>query len=169
MNESMLRFYNFMLTTARTEESKRLFRELVVEERAGRSVADERDTYSFVVPPSPIPHVANGAMPDLQWDGIGAHNRRQSVRYSCELPVEIHQDASGQVSIANAIAQNISSGGMLLKCSAVLDSLSQYCVMFKMPEWFPSAKRACEIMTYAHVQRANPTGHYYGVVFKHSL
>jgi hypothetical protein len=169
MNTTTQQFYNFMLTTARTEEAKSLFRQLVEEERAGRSLADQGDTCSFVTTLSSPPHVESGAKRGFQWFGIGVLNRRKSIRYNCTVPVEIHQDMPGQVSIMNAVAQNISSGGMLLKCSAVLDSLSQCCVMFKMPEWFPGANRACEVMNYAQVQRAEPSGQYYGVAFKNPL
>jgi PilZ domain len=105
----------------------------------------------------------------LQRFGIGARNRRKSIRYNCLVPVEIHQDTPGQVSIMNAVAQNISSGGMLVKCSAVLDSLNPCYVMFKMPEWFPGANRARTVMNYAHVQRAEPSRQNYGIAFKTPL
>ena len=97
--------------------------------------------------------------------GVSGRNQRRFTRFDCMFPVEIHLDTPGQVSVINAVAQNISSGGMLLKCSALLDFLTPCHLSFRIPEWFPGASRTCEVMTYAHVRHADPSGQYIGVAF----
>lgn len=101
--------------------------------------------------------------------GVGSKNKRRFPRFDCTLPVEIHVDTPGQVSIINAVAKNISSGGMLIKCSAVLDSLTACHVSFRMPDWFPGASRTSEVMTNARVLHANVAGLTFGIAFSQPL
>ncbi len=101
--------------------------------------------------------------------GIQDRNKRRFTRYDCMFPVEIHVDTPGQVEVITAEAKNISSGGMLLKCSAVLDSFTRCHVSFRMPEWFPGASHAGEIMAAATVLHANASGLTCGLAFSQPL
>jgi len=74
------------------------------------------------------------------------------------FPVDIHIDTPGQVSVINAVVKNISAGGMLIKCSAVMDMLTPCHLSFRIPEWFPGANRTAEVMTSARVRHADPSG-----------
>lgn len=85
------------------------------------------------------------------------------------FPIEIHLDTPGQVSIINGVAQNISSGGMLIKCSADIDTLTPCHVSFRMPEWFPSINRACEVMTQARVLHTSAAAMTLGIAFTQPL
>ena len=101
--------------------------------------------------------------------GLQARDKRRFTRYDCVFPVEIHVDTPGQVEVITAEAKNISSGGMLLKCSAVLDSFTRCHVSFQMPEWFPGASRAVEIMAAATILHANASGLTCGIAFSQPL
>lgn len=97
--------------------------------------------------------------------GFAPSNQRQFPRFDCMIPVDIHLEAPGQVSVISAVAKNISSGGMLIKCAAALDSLTACHLSFHMPGWFPSSNRTCEVMTYAHVRHADPSSQLFGLSF----
>jgi len=97
--------------------------------------------------------------------GVSSRNQRRFPRFDCMIPVDIHLDTPGQISIINAVAQNVSSGGMLIKCATALSSLTSCHLSFRMPEWFPGANRTCEVMAYAHVRHADPSGQFFGVSF----
>jgi hypothetical protein len=97
--------------------------------------------------------------------GFGEKNQRRFPRFDCTIPVEIHVDTPGQISIINAVAKNISSGGMLILCAAALNDMTSCHLSFRMPEWFPGANRTCEVMAYAHVRHANPSAQLFGVSF----
>jgi len=101
----------------------------------------------------------------LEWMGIGAKNLRRFSRFECTIPVEIHLDRRGDLSVINAVAKNISSGGMLIKCATLPASITQLEVSFRMPEWFPSRNRTREITTKAHVRHNDPSSHYWGLAF----
>ncbi|MEI7880149.1 MAG: PilZ domain-containing protein [bacterium] len=101
--------------------------------------------------------------------GIRTRNQRRFPRFECTLPVEIHLDTPGQVSIINAVAQNVSAGGMLVKCSAVLDALTACHVSFRIPDWFPGASRTKEVMMNARVLHANVAGLTFGIAFNQPL
>ena len=105
----------------------------------------------------------------MQKMGFSARNQRKFPRFDCTIPVEVHLDAPGQISVIEAVAQNISSGGMLLKCSAAMDLLTPCHLSFRIPSWFPGAKRAHEVMAYAHVRHADPLNNYFGVAFNGPL
>jgi hypothetical protein len=92
-------------------------------------------------------------------------NQRQFPRFDCMIPVDIHLDTPGQISVISAVAKNISSGGMLIKCAAAFDSLTSCHLSFHMPGWFPSTNRTCEVMTYAHVRHADASGQLLGLSF----
>ena len=97
--------------------------------------------------------------------GFHSKNKRHFPRFDCTIPVEIHLDTPGQVSVINAVAQNISSGGMLIKCSTILDALTSCHVSFKVPEWFPNANRTRDIMANALIRHANPSDMTFGLAF----
>jgi len=101
--------------------------------------------------------------------GFQPRDKRRSTRYDCLIPVEIHVDSPGQVSVINAEAENISTGGMRLKCSTILDSFTPCHVLFKIPEWFPSANRAAEIMAAATVLHTCASGLTCGIAFRQPL
>jgi len=101
--------------------------------------------------------------------GLEARDKRRFTRYECLFPVEIHVDSPGQVEVITAEAKNISSGGMLLKCSAVLDSFTRCHVSFQIPEWFPGASRAVEIMAAATILHASASGLTCGIAFSQPL
>lgn len=105
------------------------------------------------------------AISGLQRLGVGEKNQRQFPRFDCMIPVEIHVDTPGQISIINAVAKNISSGGMLIMCAAALNDMTSCHLSFRMPEWFPGANRTCEVMAYANVRHANPSAQLFGVSF----
>lgn len=101
--------------------------------------------------------------------GMQASNHRRYSRFDCAIPVEIHLDTPGQVAIINAVARNISAGGMLIRSSTVLDSLTPCHVSFRMPEWFPGKTRARDIMAYAHVRHSDPSDQFFGIAFTRPL
>ena len=96
-------------------------------------------------------------------------SQRRHFRFDCKLPVEIHVDMPGQVSVVHAVAHNISSGGMLIRCSSVVGALPQCHLSFRLPEWFPSVHRAHEIMTGVAVRHTDPSGHFFGVAFSRPI
>jgi hypothetical protein len=100
---------------------------------------------------------------------VGEKNQRKSPRFDCMIPVEIHVDTPGQISIINAVAKNISTGGMLIMCAAALNDMTSCHLSFRMPEWFPGAKRTCDVMAYAHVRHANPAAQFFGLSFDSPL
>ena len=96
-------------------------------------------------------------------------NRRKYFRFDCEVPVELHLDSPGQLSIINAVARNISAGGMLIKCPMVPASLTPCHVSFHVPDWFPGAHQNREVMAYAHVLHADSARRLFGVAFSNPL
>lgn len=101
--------------------------------------------------------------------GTRVRNKRRFERYDCTFPVEVHFDSPGQVAVIEAEAKNISAGGMLLKCSTVLESFTHCHVLFKMPEWFPGSGGSTEIMTAARVLHASAAGLTFGIAFNQPL
>ena len=101
--------------------------------------------------------------------GMRARNKRRFHRYDCAFPVEVHFDSPGQVSVVEAEARNISSGGMLLKCSTVIESFTHCHVSFQLPEWFPCAAASSDVMTAAKVLHASAAGLTFGIAFNHPL
>ena len=69
-------------------------------------------------------------------DGSSPSDRRCAPRYQCELPVDLHVDLPGQISIVAAVARNISAGGMLLECKSAPATLASCLVAFHVPDWF---------------------------------
>jgi hypothetical protein len=101
--------------------------------------------------------------------GVSSKNQRRFQRFDCTFPIQIHLDTPGQISIINAVAKNISSGGMLVRCSAALDTLTSCHVSFRVPEWFPSAHRTSEVMTQARVLHASAASLTFGIAFSQHL
>ena len=84
--------------------------------------------------------------------------RRRFPRYNCELPVELHMDSPGKVSIIAAVARNISFGGMLLECAEAPASLTSCHVSFRLPEWSPFGGAAeQDVMALARVRHNDRT------------
>ena len=96
-------------------------------------------------------------------------NRRRYFRFDCDVPVEIHVDSPGELSIITAVARNLSAGGMLVKCSMVPASLTPCHVAFRVPDWFPGAHQNREVMAYAHVRHADSSRKLFGVAFSSPL
>ncbi|MEI8138237.1 MAG: PilZ domain-containing protein [bacterium] len=101
--------------------------------------------------------------------GVSPKNQRRFHRFDCMFPIQIHLDTPGQISIINAVAKNISSGGMLVKCSAALDALTSCHVSFRVPEWFPSANRTSEVMAQARILHASAASLTFGIAFSQPL
>jgi hypothetical protein len=94
---------------------------------------------------------------------------RRDVRYDCNIPVEVHLDSPGHLSIFSAVACNISSGGMLIKCPTLPDSMAPCHVSFTVPDWFPFPRTDRNAMAYAHVRHTNPMHSTFGVAFSSPL
>jgi len=93
-------------------------------------------------------------------------DKRKYTRFDCMIPVEIHVDTPGQVSIINAVAKNISSGGMLIKCAKVFIPPTSCHLSFHLPPWFYGAKKSGgEVMAFAHVRHADPVRQLFGACF----
>lgn len=92
-------------------------------------------------------------------------NRRRYVRYECSIPVEVHIDSPGQLSILKAEAHNISSGGMLIKCPSLPESQAPCHVSFLVPEWFPLTHADRDAMAAGQVKHTDRKRSTFGVAF----
>ena len=97
--------------------------------------------------------------------GMNLKNQRMFTRFDCTIPVQIHTDTPGELSIINAVAKNVSSGGMLIKCATALCTLTTCHISFHMPDWLPGSNRSREVIAYAHVRHVDASGQYFGVAF----
>lgn len=97
-------------------------------------------------------------------------NRRRYERYSCDLPVELHVENPGNLSILKAVAKDISRGGMLVECAAVPALMSACYVTFRIPEWGPFKEHKNElVMAQARVQHCNPSRMSFGLAFANAM
>lgn len=92
-------------------------------------------------------------------------NRRRYVRYECSIPVEVHLDSPGQLSILKAEALNLSSGGMLIKCPSLPKSTTPCHISFVVPEWFPLKHADRDAMAAGHVKHTDSAHATFGVAF----
>jgi CheY-like chemotaxis protein len=69
-------------------------------------------------------------------------NRRTSVRYPCDFPVELYFNSPGLLEVQPGVARNISMGGMLVECSKYLEPMSSFQVAFTVPEWMSVKEEA---------------------------
>lgn len=93
-------------------------------------------------------------------------NRRRFHRFPCTLPVELHLESPGHLSILKAVARNISTGGMLVECPTIPSMMSACHVTFRVPPWGPfKAEHNRMVMAEARVQHCNPAGMNFGVAF----
>ena len=97
-------------------------------------------------------------------------NRRLHSRFPCELPVELHLETPGNLSILNAVARDISRGGMLVECPTVPSLMSACYVTFRIPEWGPFKEHKNElVMAQARVQHCNPSRMSFGLAFANAM
>ena len=76
----------------------------------------------------------------------GAANRRTSTRYPCDFPVELYFNSPGLLELVSAVARNISTGGMLIESSKILEPMMSFQVAFTLQDWM-SAKGVSDHMT----------------------
>ena len=69
-------------------------------------------------------------------------NRRTSVRYPCNFPVELYFNSPGLLEMQQGVARNISIGGMLVESSKYLEPMSSLQVAFTVPEWMSVKEEA---------------------------
>jgi hypothetical protein len=97
-------------------------------------------------------------------------NRRRFHRFQCTLPVELHLETPGHLSIIKAVARNISAGGMLIECATIPALMSACHVAFQVPEWGPfKTNRNRLVMAEARVQHCDRTGMNFGLAFASPL
>jgi hypothetical protein len=97
-------------------------------------------------------------------------NRRTHSRFPCELPVELHLETPGNLSILNAVARDISRGGMLVECPTVPAIMSACYVTFRVPDWGPFKAHQNElVMAQARVQHCNPSRMSFGLAFANAM
>ncbi len=93
-------------------------------------------------------------------------NRRRFQRFPCGLPVEVHLETPGHLSILNATARDISNGGMRVECATIPALMSACYVSFQIPEWGPfKAGYRKQVMAQARVQHCHPGGMSFGLAF----
>jgi hypothetical protein len=97
-------------------------------------------------------------------------NRRRFYRFRCSLPVELHFDTPGHLSIIKAVARDISSGGMRVECSAIPALMSACHVAFRIPEWgsFKIGSNSL-VLAQAHVQHSDREGMSFGLAFSRPI
>lgn len=107
----------------------------------------------------------------IKWPGLGSgDNRRNFVRYPCELPVEVCFSSPGLLETVRAVARNISKGGMLVECSKALAPMTFCHLTFRVPDWMTLQNGYDrEIMLAAQARHANDTSRIYGLQFLEPL
>lgn len=107
----------------------------------------------------------------------GIANRRAATRFPCDFPVELYFNSPGLLEMVSAVARNISTGGMLVESSKILEPMTSFQVAFTIPEWM-SAKGVAEhmvmgsarhIMVAAQSRHCNKTSGTYGLQFLESF
>lgn len=93
-------------------------------------------------------------------------NRRQYVRYPCQLPVEIFFSAPGMVEMVSAVARNISKGGMLIECAKSLATAATLHLSFTIPEWMALRSGVeRDVMIEVRTRHSSPAAGAYGLQF----
>lgn len=93
-------------------------------------------------------------------------NRRRFHRFKCSLPVELHLQAPGNLSIVGAIARDISCGGMRVECPTIPALMSACHVAFRIPEWGSfKTERNRLVLAQARVQHCDRASMSFGLTF----
>lgn len=104
-------------------------------------------------------------------------NRRTSVRYPCDFPVELYFNSPGLLEMLTGVARNISMGGMLVECSKYLEPMSSFQVAFTVPEWMSVKEKpdrftvgnARTVMVAAQARHSCKSSQAYGLQFLESF
>jgi len=99
-------------------------------------------------------------------EAAGRVNRRSSVRYPCEVPLDAYFSSAGLLEVVKAVARNISRGGLLMACSEALNPTALCQLSFTVPEWL-TFKTGVErdVMVSARVCHSNATSGVHGFQF----
>jgi hypothetical protein len=96
-------------------------------------------------------------------------DHRRFPRFSCSLPVELHIETPGHLSVLKAVARNISRGGMLIEC-ATMPALKSAChVAFRVPDWVPFLVPDNLVLAEARVQHCDRNAMNFGLAFAQPL
>jgi len=101
---------------------------------------------------------------------LRANERRRFPRFECSLPVTLHIDTPGHLEIIEAMAMNLSTGGMLLKAATVPERAASCHVEFSVPGWFPRLLHGGHtVMSEACVRYNDKTRGIFGLAFARPL
>jgi len=104
-------------------------------------------------------------------------NRRTSVRFPCDFPVELYFNSPGYFEMQKGVARNISMGGALVECSKYLEPMSSFQVAFTVPEWMSVKEEpdrfvvgnARKVMVPAQARHSCRSSQSYGLQFLESF
>ena len=97
-------------------------------------------------------------------------HRRQYHRYPCQLPVELHLEASGEQKVIKATARNISDGGMLIECPNLLAPQTPCQISFSLPAGYPFSRPGSQtVLMEGQVRHCNEPSFSFGLAFTSPL
>jgi CheY-like chemotaxis protein len=97
-------------------------------------------------------------------------NGRRHVRYPCELPLVACFASSGLRETVQAVARNISKGGMLVECSKLLSPTTSFQVAFTVPDWMCLLNNTDrKVVMTAQVRHVTDAARTYGLQFVEPL